>query len=85
MTENDAYEALIETITARVIERINRSRPAASKRWLSVKEAADHIGRTTNAVYMMIRAGKVATTRIDGRVMIDARKLDRALELATGE
>lgn len=83
MNDTDPMEALIETVVQRVIERMSARRAVTSKRWLNVREAADHLGRTPNAIYMMIRAGKIPTTRIDGRVMIDARALDRTLEAAS--
>jgi excisionase family DNA binding protein len=81
----DPFEALVEAVATRVIERIGAQRATTSKRWLTVREAAEHIGRSPNAVYMMIREKKIPTSRIDNRVMIDARELDRTLERASGQ
>ncbi len=47
-----------------------------SPRLLTVREAAEYIGRTETAVRELIWNGKLAHIRTDRRVMLDIRDLD---------
>ena len=50
------------------------------KRLYDVDEAATYLGRTPNAVRLMISRGKLRSCNGDGRVMLDVRDLDRWIE-----
>jgi excisionase family DNA binding protein len=47
-----------------------------SPRLLTVREAAEYIGRTETAVRELVWNGKLAHIRTDRRVMLDIRDLD---------
>ncbi len=51
-----------------------------SPRLLTVREAAEYIGRTETAVRELVWNGKLAHIRADRRVMFDIRDLDRWID-----
>ena len=51
-----------------------------SKRLFAIREAAQYLGRTENAVREMVWKGKLPSIRADRRVMIDIRDLEKWVE-----
>jgi len=49
-------------------------------RLLTVEQAAAYLGRTEEAMQHMIASSKIPTVRIDRRVFIDVRDLERLIE-----
>ena len=76
-------EPLIEAIVAGVVERLRANGVLAYQkrsRLMGIDEAADYLGRTPKAVRKLIEAGKLPVVRLDGRVQLDMRDLDRTIE-----
>jgi hypothetical protein len=53
---------------------------AVKRRLFTVDEAATYMGRTEEAMQHMIAGGKIPTVRIDRRVFVDVRDLDRLID-----
>ena len=78
----NAREELLALVRAEVAAALAAREPEP-KRWLSVKECAEHLGCSERAVRMRIRRGRVPSEAIrhQGRsVLVDRLALDRALE-----
>lgn len=52
------------------------------KRLLTVREAAEYLGRSTTAVYDLAEKGKIPVVRIDRRIQFDLRDLEILIETA---
>jgi len=50
------------------------------RRLYTVEESAVYMGRSLEAMQHMIGAGKIPTVRLDRRVFIDVRDLDRLID-----
>lgn len=50
------------------------------KRLYSLDEAAEYLGRSTEAVREMQYTGKIPVVRMDRRVQFDVKDLDRIIE-----
>jgi excisionase family DNA binding protein len=50
------------------------------RRWLTVDEAAAHLGTTANAIRHRVAAGRLPVRRQGRRLLFDRRELDRLLE-----
>jgi excisionase family DNA binding protein len=72
-------DLLAEKMVAKQEERQWRN-GAPARRLLSVEEAAGYLGRSPAAIRHMIESGKLPAVRIDGRVQLDIRDLDRLVE-----
>jgi excisionase family DNA binding protein len=81
LTLDALIDALAERIAARIRANLtgNQSEPARP-RLLTVEQAGGYLGRSKEAVEHMIASGKIATVRIDRRVFVDVRDLDRLIE-----
>lgn len=51
------------------------------RRLLTVEQAATYMGRTEEAMQHLVASGKVPTVRVDRRVFVDVRDLDRLIDL----
>lgn len=56
--------------------------PERQTRLMDVEGAAIYLGRTEKAIRKLIDAGKLPVVRIDSRVCLDIRDLDRIIEEA---
>ena len=85
MLENlDAVlDNLASRVAAKVAELIAPSGAVPSRRLLNVDQAAEYLGRTREAVEHMIHSGKLPVVRIDKRISLDVRALDRLIEERT--
>jgi excisionase family DNA binding protein len=57
--------------------------PGCAKRLFTVAEAAEYLGRSENAVKILIHRGKLPVTRIDSRSQIDRQALDKLINDCT--
>jgi hypothetical protein len=74
-----------EEVAARLERRLDqRLAPGGPpKRLFTVPEAAAYLGRTENAVKLLIYRGKVPVTRIDSKWQIDKKALDKLIDECT--
>ena len=78
-------DGLIEDLAKRVAAHVRaqltqEGAVGVRPRLLTVEQAATYLGRTEEAMQHMIASGKIQTVRIDRRVFIDVRDLDRLIE-----
>jgi excisionase family DNA binding protein len=77
-TGNAGLDSLADAIAVRVAARLNKSE---EPRLMSVKQAAEYIGRSPKAVRHMIDSGKVPVVREGTRVHLDRVDLDHWVEM----
>lgn len=76
-------DPLVQAIVAGVLEGILAVKPAERlPRLMDVDAAARYLSRSPNAVRKLIDAGKLPSVRIDRKVCLDVRDLDRVIEEA---
>jgi len=81
LTLDALIDALADRVAARVrAELIGDHSEAVRPRLLTVEQAGSYLGRSKEAVEHMIASAKIPTVRIDRRVFIDVRDLDRLIE-----
>jgi hypothetical protein len=74
-------DALAKRVAAHVRAELAQEGAGSVKpRLLTVEQAATYLGRTEEAMQHMIAGGKLQTVRIDRRVFLDIRDLDRLIE-----
>ena len=71
-------DALAERVAAKLAQHVSPTR--VQSRLMTVEQAAGYLGRTKEAVQHMIASGKLRTVRIDRRVCLDVRDLDRLID-----
>ena len=73
-------DQLIDDLAERIADRINESpgsvQSADRPRLLNVKQAAEYLSRTPNAIRNLIAAGAIPMVRIGRRIFFDPRELD---------
>jgi len=74
--------AIIDAVAARLLGRMREDgavfAPSGIRpRLMTVEQAAAYIGRTKEAVQLVISSGKLPTVRTDRRVFVDVEDLDR--------
>ena len=74
------FEALVDALADRVAERIREQPLTSQQRLLTVRQAAEYIGRTEPAVRHLIAQSKIRAHKADRRISIDVRELDRWVE-----
>jgi excisionase family DNA binding protein len=85
MSPNSLLDQYFEEFATRLERRIEQRAPrdAAPKRLFTVPEAAEYLGRTENAVKLLIHRGKLPVTRIDSKSQIDKKALDKLIDECT--
>jgi hypothetical protein len=74
-------DVLIEAIVNGVVKRLaGVQSPSSSPRLLTVESAAQYLSRTVNGVRHLINEGKIPVVKLDARVFLDVRDLDRVIE-----
>jgi Helix-turn-helix domain len=74
-------DAMIEAIVEGVVKRLNGSQaPSARPRLLTVEAAGEYLSRTPSAIRHLINQGRIPSVKLDARVFIDVRDLDRVIE-----
>jgi excisionase family DNA binding protein len=85
MEDSFNIDGLIEAFAKRVAaqlraELIQPGGATVKSRLLTVEQAASYMGRSEEAMQHMIASGKIPAVRIDRRVFIDMRDLDKLIE-----
>lgn len=85
MPEVSLLDQYFEEIAARLERRIDQKGPqlVPPKRLFTVPEAAEYLGRSENAVKLLIHRGKLPVTRIDSKSQIDKKALDKLIDECT--
>jgi len=85
MPEISALDQYFEAFAARLERRIDQHTPqsASPKRLFTVHEAAEYLGRSENAVKLLIHRGKLPVTRIGSKSQIDKKGLDTLIDECT--
>jgi hypothetical protein len=74
--------SLVKEAVAETVAQLTRDGAGApvKRRLYKVEESAVYMGRSLEAMQHMIAAGKIPTVRIDRRVALDVKDLDRLIE-----
>jgi excisionase family DNA binding protein len=85
MVELAVLNAYLDELAARLEQRLGQRLPAPipTKRLFTVPEAAEYLGRSENAVKLLIYRGKLPVTRIDSKSQIDRKALDKLIDECT--
>ena len=71
---NALIETLAQRVAAIVVERLDDT---SDRRWLTVDQAADYIGRTPEAIRGLVKRGVLTGYKPDGRLQLDRTELDQ--------
>jgi len=71
---NALIETLAQRVAAIVLERLEDT---SSRRWLTVDQAADYLGRSQEAVRGLVKRRELTGYKPDGRLQLDREELDR--------
>jgi hypothetical protein len=85
MQDPFSIEGFIEILAKRVAVHLRAElgqdgATTIKPRLLTVEQASTYLGRTEEALQHMIAGGKVPTVRLDRRVFIDVRDLERLID-----
>ncbi len=85
MAEFAVLNAYVEELAARLERHMDQRLLAviSSKRLFTISEAAEYLGRSENAVKLLIHRGKLPVTRIDRKSQIDRKALDKLIDECT--
>ena len=72
-------EALVEQVTAMVLERLAEQPPAERSEYLTVAEAAEVLRCSRQRVYDLVSSGRLARYRDGTRVLVSRADLDAHL------
>ena len=70
---NSLIEALAQRVAAIVVERVEDT---SNQRWLTVEQAADYIGRSSDAIRGLVKRRELTGYKPDGRLQLDRQELD---------
>ena len=72
----------VEAIATGVAAKLRASPESAriAPRLLSIGKAGEYLSRSAHSVRHLIKAGKLPVVKIDNRIFLDIRDLDRAIE-----
>jgi excisionase family DNA binding protein len=80
MFDEQFVTALAAQIAARINPQLQRRNGHAPSRLLTVKDAAEYIGRTEQALQHLIHRREIVVVRKGRRVHLDRNDLDRWIE-----
>jgi hypothetical protein len=86
MLEPAVLDRYLEDIAARLESRILPKivgHLATEQRLLDTTAAAKYVGRSENAVKILVHRGKLPVTKIDNKVQFDRRALDKLIDDCT--
>ena len=70
--------ALIETLAQRVAAIVlQRLEDTTERRWLTVDQAADYIGRSPDAIRGLVKRRELTGYKPDGRLQLERTELDQ--------
>ena len=83
--EATILERLVSGIASKLGQRLESLAPqhTPAKRLFTVAEAAQYLGRSENAVKLLIHRGKLPVTKIDTKSQIDKDALDKLIDDCT--
>ena len=83
--ETTILDRLVNGIASQLGRHLESLAPqrAQAKRLFTVAEAAEYLGRTENAVKLLIYRGKLPVTKIDSKSQIDKAALDQLIDDCT--
>jgi hypothetical protein len=75
-------EGFVDAIAAAVLEEIKPLLGVLSvkPRLLTIEQAGTYLGRTPNAVRILLSRGAFPAVKADGRTMLDVQDLDRWID-----
>ena len=82
------FDAMLDAIAARLAVKLRAEQTTAGEtahikpRLLNVDQAAAYLSRTPQAVRHLVATAKLPSVRFDGRVYLDVKDLDAAIENA---
>jgi excisionase family DNA binding protein len=86
MLEMAALDQYLDELAQRIERRLDLHRKplqSPAKRLFTVPEAAEYLGRSENAVKILIHRGKLPVTRIDSKSQVDRKALDKLIDECT--
>jgi excisionase family DNA binding protein len=88
MFDQQFLDRLADAIADRLLVKLTAERTgihAVPPRLMDVAAAAVYLGRSVGAVEQLVKRGRIPTVRIDTKIQIDRRALDRLIENSTVE
>jgi excisionase family DNA binding protein len=70
---NALIETLAQRVAAIVVERLEDT---SNRRWITVDQAADYIGRSPEAIRGLVKRRELTGYKPDGRLQLDREELD---------
>jgi excisionase family DNA binding protein len=85
LVELGLLDRYLDDLAMRLHQKLEQhpSQYVRAKRLFTVAEAAEYLGRSENAVKILIHRGKLPVTRIDSKSQIDRQALDRLIDDCT--
>jgi hypothetical protein len=72
--------AIADAVCVRIQQAGTKTSGPAQPRLLTVDAAGSYLSRSADAVRALIKTGKIPVVRVDARVFVDVRDLDRLIE-----
>ena len=85
MSETDLirefFTNILKPIIAEALAEVGVGQPQKSaKRYYTREEACRHLRIGTTTFYRLVKKGKITMLKIEGKTLVDADKLDEAIE-----
>jgi hypothetical protein len=72
--------AIAEAVYVRILQSGTKASNPAQPRLLTVDAAGSYLSRSADAIRALIKTGKIPVVRLDARVFVDVRDLDRLID-----
>jgi len=76
--ESEEIEALAAAVAGKL--RATSENGKIAPRLLSIDQGGEYLSRSAHAIRHLIKAGKLPVVKIDNRIFLDVRDLDRVIE-----
>lgn len=84
MADGFSLEAMLDAVATAVANKLraqpDSGGPKIQPRLLSIEQAGQYLNRSAHSVRHLISAGKLPVVKIDNRIFLDLRDLDRVIE-----
>lgn len=88
MTSPNVLDALVDALVEAVVQRMaaknTNAGPSSKAQLLSVRQAAEILGRPQSSIRKMMHDGTLPMVRMGSRTLIHRKDLDAAIEAAKG-